>query len=665
MTNHVSYGQFGLAEYNHERESWSFPRTGAHPLISELSKDGKELLKASIKDVPAQPCKSPTAIVKRFPELQPASSQLLQDLAAESIAAEKSKTAPNERGDLLAFGRIAYAKAELGSKISGHVAPVVAIPSGDSGSVVRVIRLEQRRRNFNDSPGTHVELPFLSEEAGYWVGGTEPLLQLVFADTAQHQGSLLAARLRSRTLIFRPLWHQTRKPPVGAYVGCPYPPSYIEVNPLLIVSTGQTGGVPHADVCFDLQDQRRFAIVDVSGNWNVFRIAGRHSRSHMMYHATIVASSNALPSELQAEDSWTEATIGLNGDYANPSSTGDRQQSSILQNSYFRCLFHGSGLIIFSRNKIFFAKLVGSPFSVELPLSDLHTGWAEILDVRSLPDHKDNICVLTSRRVLYLSLTQDGVKLIPNIVLSWPHYRNQDDKELRLSSLLTSRLELVLLVYSSQATLCTVFYTQLRASTKKIIVMDPLQFSIPLRTSLVYMQQHQVKSPGSVTKPEPLTSLMLLSEDLLLAIKYYMLVPDTTSSSASLIRLVKPKGKQLRSFLSDALILREDFAVMDGIEATSTSGNSSSLATPSWKSVWHPRRTVPQFAVANTINHQATYSRLIQKFENSSGFSVAHTSDQNHLQERLLRVIDNFNEDDVSTQGTLYVYPYHVANEQS
>lgn len=652
MTSDVGYGQFGQAEYKHDRRYWEFVRHGRRLGVFPIA-DGRPLLRASRGDDEVKASPNPVAILRRFPELRSASSGLLHDLATESLAVEQLHPAQKERNQVLAFGSVAYVKSDLASHTSGYAVPAIAIPCGKSSEILRVIRLESTHRTFSTKKDRSVELLLPGKEVGYWVGGIEPILQIVFAEGTKTRGSLLAVRTRSQTQLFRPLWHPSRKPPVGAYPGCPYAASFIEVSPLVALTVAQTGGSSHADVCFDFRDQRKFAVVDASGRWTLFQLAGRHSEAHVAYHLVTVTQSIAMTSLSNVAESAQVAPLRRGTMTLEMTSHSHDEPILDWASPWYRCIVLEDCILVASSLSI---KLFrpGDPVPmVHFSPSDLHKGFSEIRDVIMLRASHNEVGILTSRRVMHVRFRVTEATVSYETFVSWTHFRSEDDRDLELSCYRSANKQLYLIVYSSHSTTCSLFTVGRGRDGQSTTAEDPMRFHIPLGTVMVLMQQQRLRSKGVDADGQQMLSLLLLSNDLSLMEQHYFPANERATTTVEAVETLQDRKKHTRSFLSEAVVKDTDFIDRTSPGSASMHTSHGTTVSPARTNTWNSRSEQNALqAPPRTIDNRQTYFKMENDIQDARDLMMLDQSDD---WQQILEAVHSISEDDTLACGTLYV----------
>ncbi|KAF2102850.1 hypothetical protein NA57DRAFT_71835 [Rhizodiscina lignyota] len=559
MTSQLSYGHFGRAEYDRNTNSWRFQRQyDTQESLISVAELEDALPSTSTTQGDATPNLSVGGTINRNPELQPA-LRVLKEYATDSRSSLPDTASP---GSLISFGQLAYAnepqRARLGATIVAFAAP-----GGENGDALRITRVQNSQRRL-DEEGSHVEVPVFSDEVGWWVGLGEPIRQIRFAQVLKSQGSLLAVRLSTQIIIFRPLWHSTKVPPSGTFHGCPYPPSRIDANPILTIPIRDTGGCSHVDICFNPGDQRQLAVVDEKGNWAVLNISGRHSQSRLSYAAKTIKKGTvlgAVPVE-DVDEEFDESLID------------DAPIGSI----WHRVLWVQSLLIIASRYKLEAVHHQrGSVLDRLLPLGS-NTRQTPLLDIQMNPLKPDEVFILDTKQLLLLRVGSATAPVKATLIFSWTHFRDSEDYSLRLSVSALGQDAIITLYSRSFETLTAIRYSQAN-DTSGTFVQDPVilrnvhtDVSVKDCCGLVLLAL-QVGRAGDNAHPEYLQDsyraiylqLQLLPDCKISAKLIGSFNSDDTLREARGFLALRAKRPR-RLYQSDAFVLRDDFVVRAGLE---------------------------------------------------------------------------------------------------
>jgi RNA polymerase I-specific transcription initiation factor RRN6 len=250
--------------------------------------------------------------------------------------------------------------------------------------------------------------------------GENPIRQIRFSSGLEGPNNLLAIRLKSSTLVCQPLYHKqpslTR--PIRHFAfkkSQTQNRSRIDVNPLVEISTVQTGGCTQVDVTFNPWSQNQLGIIDEKGNWNIWDFSGAFKNSdyqtlHCLQTGSLSRSSDGSvdDSKYVQHDGWGK--IEWVGDV----------------NTFIACN---------RRDAALYNSEDGTTTS-----SNIEFNWSSasewILDVKAFSE-SSQLFILTTLRILCLDIrNHKGQSSSPQVPqLSWQHHRDPDDLTLRLTSL--------------------------------------------------------------------------------------------------------------------------------------------------------------------------------------------------------------------------------------
>jgi RNA polymerase I-specific transcription initiation factor RRN6 len=353
------------------------------------------------------------ALVKSKPETLPA----YQIVSIFSKNISSGEDLPIHHGQLLSVGAAVDVEHQPGYR----TIPIMAIPHGGAGHVLRLIKPNLERHGWRKKGSVTLSLmdPAFSEE-GHWTGIGGTIHQIVFADDGNVASTWLAVRQAFITTIFRPMYNTTPVPaatPLGH--GTIYPPSRLGANPVAILTAERTGSVHHVDVSFNPYYARQFAVVDDIGAWSIWNIEGRtRNRSTL----ELVPGKSGRLFDGYAQDPTLKEPDNVDG--------------------WHRLLWvsNVSTLVICNRRHISVFDVKSTPKRLQgdevLPASS--TDW--ILDVQRSVHNLDHLFILTSSRIFWVKIMAAGEEdndgaVGARILLSYRHFRNPNDKTMKLTIL--------------------------------------------------------------------------------------------------------------------------------------------------------------------------------------------------------------------------------------
>ncbi|KAK5055435.1 hypothetical protein LTR84_013185 [Exophiala bonariae] len=457
-TKNLNYGHFGTATFEESTHKWRFLRQiqsyhkldshGSewpafelvHENVQQLKATGVERFGATVK------CSSTPGtnhiLLKHIPE----SAIVVESLSASSIDhASKDISRSESTGELIAFG---HARVLGDDGFRSRLMPIVALPVGIGGEILRLHGIDLSRFVPDDEVDTRGtwNVPCISlSRIGRWRLLTDPILQISFS-TSDDQTHLLI-RQSGGTSILRPII----KSDVSAvdssgsgstenHAGA----SPIDPNHMLTIPSARTGGHQHADAVFNPKNPNVLAILDVSGQWSVWKMKGKEPLSaRVTVRAKILRRGNMFGSDLFTPvqnvrpDGWYRL-CWLN----NTSSKTD---------NFFVC----------GRASAHVADSEGvSAIQADMRLGPPSDGIV-ILDLKQSVRDMRALYVLSGSRLQIFSADQldtgSSSRTEPlNLVCSWSHFRDERDLDMRMSIVEHSQNTCIFL-HSHSSSVVTVF----------------------------------------------------------------------------------------------------------------------------------------------------------------------------------------------------------------
>lgn len=425
--NDLNYGHLGKGSYSVDSKSWIFGRApGQGRALRQLGPwkttfaPIKQLhTSTSTEHTHEEIQQAARSLSRTDPDVSP-SLEFIPRLAAVSTAIVNSlNTYDPAVGDLLSYGSVTTTGAKGFNRKRER--DIVAIPSGQSGNILRLVAPEKERQGWLGDSTIWLEGRALGEgESGYWVGDGAPIQQLCF-DQSGELSQFLAARFSDKTVFFHPTRNKHRQPATPSRL-YKLPSSHIDPKPILSLLVKETGGTPHADVAFNPKCQRQFGLIDQKGNWTIWDIESSWKKQEGTTERIIVYSVSCTTcghiSLLEAEE-----------------------EHGARQDGWGRILWIGdvTTILVCDRRRLEVFDVGGSQSTLlESPslVSDRSAEW--ILDVKRNPCNEHRFFVLTSTRLFLMAVTTSSNKheeeSTPgaSILLSWTHFRELEDVSLQL-----------------------------------------------------------------------------------------------------------------------------------------------------------------------------------------------------------------------------------------
>lgn len=440
----LTYGHLGQPVYDTENNTWIFDRKlGQSRGFREIDSWKSAILPIASSDAPSATLHSRNrdiqlaakGLSRDNPELYPSLSNLHEGARVSAAIISTTETYDPAFGTLLSFGSFTAEEAP-----SRHVRRIAALPSGESGNILRLVALAQERNGWNQDRNNWLEGPsFMGGESGYWIEEGAPIQQVCFAQGEDRSG-FLAVRLPSRTVIFRPCHSRDRKS-AERFLHYELPSSRIHPHPIASINIERTGGIPHADVTFNVDYQRQFGVIDQLGKWQVWDIDGGH-RAGSDYTLALGASGS-----LESDVRDLESKEAL---------------SEPHEDGWARIMWIGdvNTIVVCTRRKIETCDIRGGK-TTRLHCPEIipphSTDW--ILDVKRPMETKSQFLVLTNTKLIFMGVQCKGDSSInddmdcgSHVLLSVVHSRSPEDVSLQISVTVSDDSKLISLVRSTYLT---------------------------------------------------------------------------------------------------------------------------------------------------------------------------------------------------------------------
>ena len=416
----LNYGHPGAAAYDLENRDWSFARqyttrspkqvrtlNGIYPATTLATPTSVALALSRTSANNTSVHKEVRSRLRDNPQCAPAAGLLPGLALVSSTILSTASTYDPLIGSLVSFGSVTLEdKYEDPRRIA-------ALATGEGGNILRLALLNQERLSWRMDRSVWVDGLTLKEaHCGYWNEEAAPIQQLCFAQS-EDRSSLLAVRLPTRTVFFRPVYHRRAEAPDRS----PFynlPASTIDAHPILSIESDETGGFLHTDVTFNPDFQLQFALVDQSQTWSVWNIEQRRQIDHCSASCLVRGSiSPSEESDVDGEDGW----------------------SRILWVAGIHML-----LVCNRRHLSIISIRGGSATYLACPpmFSERSADW--ILDIKRHPKHRGRVFVLTSTCLVLLAVPTSSDHFNASteepgasIIASWRHYRGAEDFTLQMS----------------------------------------------------------------------------------------------------------------------------------------------------------------------------------------------------------------------------------------
>lgn len=366
-------------------------------------------------------------LARSFPELVPGVSGF-PELAQESEEIRKNVSRHDPAtSDLFAFGkandqRQGYRKPRTRPK----TVPIIAVAGGSTGDAVRLIRLRKEHIGWENNNSVRLtNLVLQDQDQGWWYANGSPIRQLCFAGSGDTARARLAVRYHGAVTVLEPIIHADAVPARSFYDPdsrrAMYSEATLDANPVLTITAGRTGGSPHADVSFNPWRTAQFAIIDLRGHWTIWEL-----------------KQNTRLVDQKALDAGPSGFVSEQIDAAEPkpeSNSGDGWGSIIWAGNR-------STVVVADRKTLSVFSIENDTKRLRVPKLFEPKSADQIIDMKRSPLNPAHVFLLTSTRVFWLNITFDNhsqsegtSEAGAEILLSWVHFRDQQDISLRLDVL--------------------------------------------------------------------------------------------------------------------------------------------------------------------------------------------------------------------------------------
>lgn len=347
-------------------------------------------------------------LLKSHPETFPGN-----EIVASLLKAPQATGFSSDFGTLMAIGQ-----AVDTDRLSGRSRPLIAaIPCGEAGHVLRLIRLRTQKYSWEAQNGPSVALldPDYSDQA-YWMGIGGTIRQITFSEDENGSRTWLAVRQSSVTTICRPFLGQVRRAGVPTSSKNTYQSSRLSANPVAVLTMERSNSSGHRDVTFNPWYARQFAVVDSKGLWSIWDIEGNQDR---------YSSQKLAP--------------GKSGDIHDSYQPKQPEPSSV--DGWHRMLWvcNISTIVVCNRRHVAVFDLKATPsrlHSIDFSASG-SPDW--ILDIKRSLANPSHLFVLSTARIFWVEIVPAGddkkIQAGAKILLSYRHFRDANDETMRLSCL--------------------------------------------------------------------------------------------------------------------------------------------------------------------------------------------------------------------------------------
>ncbi|CAG7962158.1 unnamed protein product [Penicillium nalgiovense] len=467
----LHYGHVGRAIYLPEEQDWIFTRSFARSPSIRYTGVTKTRIPspfppAKARPIPRVPQKNPRKLITTaYPDLSASWSSIRAEPLSKTVTNITEKYDP-EISELFDLG---YAVDQRRHDKRLRSVPIAVAVTGESRNIISLRTLEEEILELTSPQKLAFRAPSISDiEMSEWSNCGAPVRQVHFARPLEEKPVFMAARLHTKTTIFRPLYQWDPVPmrfPEDNILGSskPLKNSRLDANPIAEVSVSRTGGFSHADVTFNPWYQRQFAIVDIRGKWSVWEITGRQRLQQSTWAVELVKSGSLPLQDYKRKHSCPRLDGWASIEWVH------NVGSVVVSNR------HSVIIYAFTDDQI-------PPRTVELGMAK-QSEW--VLAVQRNPRKPSQFFVLTTTRILWFDVGalpgEDDTSLSIYPQVSWRHFRDPEDTTLRLSDIVVYQ-DVYLVLYSQINRLVQAFPCPFISDeeTESISVPDPVVLDAPL-----------------------------------------------------------------------------------------------------------------------------------------------------------------------------------------
>lgn len=342
-------------------------------------------------------------------------------------------------GPLLAVGEM----LNLSNVRRPTVAPVLAAATGESGELLRLVRIEDTRWGWDDAGGTRLHLsvvdPVDHEDQVLWASDGLPISQIKFA--AGPAVRWLLVQKPTSTAILFPEYNKVPRYESRSYgddSGQQPMLSRINPMPLLTLSHRNTGGNAHSDVAFNPPADDRMpqlAVVDECGYWTLWNVVAYSRADRKKLRLALSRCGHifegALP-VIPGQSAWPAEKHGVL--FAGTRGAAD----PLFQDDFFHDLDdahktaqRSTHLVLWNSERFVVVDIEsGDALPSMADFSTAKSRFGRILDVRLDPLDQNRVFVLTARFVVWVDVVVPAQPEAPpksSLITSCPHRMEHSD----------------------------------------------------------------------------------------------------------------------------------------------------------------------------------------------------------------------------------------------
>lgn len=479
-SNAIPYGTFGTATYRESAQQWTFLRNGSVErnladqeddadgntvsLLRILS-DSETVVEPTCHDEATRQTTADSTLSSQYFELAAASSTIQAILQSETDVSSTTTA-----GHTVSFGHAVWLGVD-GVESGNLKVPISAHVGGPGRGLLRIACVGRQSLEYTFEYGisSSIKIPSLLREPHTTWASNMPIQQVVFSQPSLEgrSGTFLAVRETSQTTIFEPLLHRYADANTSSTDW-----SSLDPNRILSLPRSHTGGQDHADVCFHPHDQRKLAVVDIEGNWSIWHVQGRRTRTARILYKIVLRTSNKI---FSWEHRRRPEGVGLYFDGWHKVLWISNDGNDV------------NGVLVCNRQdvKLFDVKATKKDEirSVDVRL-DTRKDDAFILDVK--PGLTPNLCfILTTSRLLLFDFAQKdwkdrGTVHGPALLFAWQHFQKTSDLSLNMATL-ELQDDMLVTLYSSDPGIVQLYLFRFHYIDDELSITadDPSTFKLP------------------------------------------------------------------------------------------------------------------------------------------------------------------------------------------
>lgn len=370
-------------------------------------------------------------LLKSHPAAFMGNTELSGLLQEDAQRFKKLDESPN-RSSLIAIGDM----LEFSNPARASKASVLAAATGESGELLRLVRVEDARWAWDDDKDTMLHLsvvnPIDQEDEVLWASDGLPITRIKFATALAGPDSIrwLLVQKATSTTILRPEYSKVPKSESQQHRQSRQVLSRINPTPLLNMGHKETGGNAHTDMAFNPPGDDyppQICIIDECGYWTLWNIFSYRRTDPRNVRLSLFRCGHIFegaldeipnPSAYPAENHGA-LFVGASqvDDFWGPPSPDPRGSSGTAVRSDHLVLWNSERFEVVNTEKNVRLAAVA-----EFSSSPLKFG--RILDIQLSSVNQNHILVLTARFIVWVDVLptqRSGHPPKPAILLTFPH----------------------------------------------------------------------------------------------------------------------------------------------------------------------------------------------------------------------------------------------------